>query len=167
MGLFKPMWMSRDEGIAAKGIAKVDDEATLRRIVQEARHGSNRLYAARKLSNKGMGSDEYWHELALSHGDRDVRILAADKIDDMDFLGDFLESSENLGPDGKPNSELSQKRNRILNKMKFDGAVEFMRETENINDCALLVQIATMDANSGETAQPFRMNGAPISVLTA
>ena len=145
MGLFKPMWMSRDEGIAAKGIAKVDDEATLRRIVQEARHGSNRLYAARKLSNKGMGSDEYWHELALSHGDRDVRILAADKIDDMDFLGDFLESSENLGPDGKPNSELSQKRNRILNKMNFDGAVEFMRETENINDCALLVQIATMD----------------------
>lgn len=25
----------------------------------------------------------------------------------------------------------------------------------------------TLDANSGETAQPFRMNGAPISVLTA
>ena len=145
MGLFKPMWMSRNLSTARKGVAKVDDEATLRRIVQEALHGPIRLSAACKLSDKGMGNDEYWHELALSHGDRDVRILSAGKIDDMDFLEDFLEKSENLEPDGKPNPELSQKRNRILNKKKFDGAEEFMREADGINDCALLAQIATMD----------------------
>jgi len=28
-------------------------------------------------------------------------------------------------------------------------------------------QYRYLSANSGETAQPFRMNGAPISVLTA
>lgn len=145
MGLFKPAWMSRDVNIASKGVSKTEDEATLTQIVREARLASIRLYAARKLSEKGMCDEGYWRELASSHGDRDVRNLAAGNVDDIDFLGDFLSRPENLDMNGWPDQDLKQKHTSAVAKANLEAAEAYMREIDGMEDRALLSEIAKMD----------------------
>jgi len=145
MGLFKPAWMSRDVNIASKGVSKTEDEATLTQIVREARLASVRLYAARKLARKGMCDEGYWRELASSHGDRDVRILAAGNVDDVDFLGDFLSRPENLDANGRPDWDLKQKHSSTVAKANLEAAEARILEIDGLEDPALLSQIAMMD----------------------
>ena len=143
--MFKPAWMSKDVNIASKGVSKTEDEATLVQIVNEARLASARLYAARKLSGKGMCDEGYWRELALSHGDRDVRVLAAGNVDDVDFLGDFLSRPENLDSNGWPDWDLKQKHNSAVAKAYREATEAHIREIDGLEDLALLSQIAMMD----------------------
>ncbi len=145
MGLFKPAWMSRNVNTASKGVSKTEDEATLVRIVREARLASARLYAARKLSGKGMCDEGYWRELASSHGDRDVRILAASNVDDVDFLGDFLSRPENLDANGMPNWDLKQKHSSAVVKAHREATKAHIRKIDGMEDPELLSQIAMMD----------------------
>ena len=145
MGLFKPSWMSRDESVAWYAVKKVDDEVTLRRIVDEARCSSARYSAAKKLIDKGIDDDKYWRRLASSHRDRDVRILAVGEVEDMDFLGEFLRKPENLDKDGYPEHKLNKKWKEAVNKKKLEAAEKFMNEIDSMNDSVLLKKIAFLD----------------------
>ena len=90
MGLFKPAWMSDKADKALSAVDATHDEATLRRIVEQAPNPGVRLRAARKLNDQQV----YRHYAENDPSDR-FRFDMALNVDDDEFLDAFAKRPEN------------------------------------------------------------------------
>ena len=70
MGLFKPGWMSRDEGKALRSLDKVSRDEELYRIVLECPHGSVRMRALSRIRDAGRRLDLVLTAQAVSFDER-------------------------------------------------------------------------------------------------
>lgn len=70
MGLFKPGWMSRDEGKALRSLDKVSRDEELYRIVLECPHGSVRMKALSRIRDEGRRLDLVLTERSVGFGER-------------------------------------------------------------------------------------------------
>lgn len=70
MGLFKPGWMSRDEGKALRSLDKISRDEELYRIVLECPHGSVRMRALSRIRDAGRRLDLVLTAQAVSFDER-------------------------------------------------------------------------------------------------
>jgi DNA-directed RNA polymerase subunit M/transcription elongation factor TFIIS len=89
MGLFKPLWMSKEYYWARKGLERIHDDATLYRVVTEAPNDRICREALDKIS-----SPETFHRLVLSiKAKGEYRWLAFERITDKRMLIDIATKS--------------------------------------------------------------------------
>lgn len=136
MGLFKPVWMSNKANKALSAVDATSDEATLRRIVEQAPISSVRLRAARKINDQRL----YKHYAESDHDER-FRFDMALYVDDDAFLDAFSKRPENrqYGREVQLHM-LARDRNR-----RDAANREVLTRIPVMDDIPRLVEIATSD----------------------
>ena len=136
MGLFKPAWMGNREDKALAAVDATNDEAVLRRIVEQAPIPGVRLRAARKLDDQQL----YRHYAESDPSER-FRYDMALNVDDDEFLNAFSKRLENraYGRD-------IQKHLLVRDRNRRDAANrEVLARIPAMDDIRRLVEITTSD----------------------
>ena len=136
MGLFKPAWMSRNETRARAAVEALADEATLRRVVNEAPLSAMRVKAALKLDDQ-----ELFRRLATSDLSEYDRISMALHVDDPAFLEAFIarpDVTTRLG-------EIRSRINELVARQRLAEERATLAEIPQMDDVPRLVEIATSD----------------------
>lgn len=125
---FMPQWKSADPNVALEGVKAVDDDETLRRVVQESLSPQARVAAMEKINDQA-----YYREIATTSKDARLVEEAAKHIDDFDVL-EVIRARHVAG---------YRKIENIIEGLKRRELDAVLAEIPTMDDTTRLIEIAT------------------------